>query len=56
MSFGVKNAPTIFSRVVVASFKDFIHKFLEVYLDDWTVFNLLKDYIAVLRLMLDRCR
>jgi len=30
MSFGLKNAPTIFSRVVVASFKDFIHKFLEV--------------------------
>jgi hypothetical protein len=39
--FGLKNAPTIFSRVVVAMFKDFIHRPLEVYLDDWTVFNLL---------------
>jgi hypothetical protein len=28
MPFGLKNAPTIFSRVVVATFKDFIHKFL----------------------------
>jgi hypothetical protein len=30
MSFGLKNAPVVFSRVVVATFKDFIHKFLEV--------------------------
>jgi hypothetical protein len=56
MPFGLKNAPAIFSRVVVATFKEFIHKFLEVYLDDWTVFSLLKDHIEVLRLMLDRCR
>jgi hypothetical protein len=32
--FQLKNAPTIFSRVVVAPFKDFLHNFLEVYLDD----------------------
>jgi hypothetical protein len=35
MPFGLKNALAVFSRVVVASFKEFIHKFLEVYLDDW---------------------
>jgi hypothetical protein len=34
MPFGLKNAPTIFFRVVIASFKVFIHQFLEVYLDD----------------------
>jgi hypothetical protein len=56
MPFGLKNAPTIFSRVVVASFKEFIHKFLEVYLDDWTIFSLLKDHVETLCLMLDRCR
>jgi hypothetical protein len=38
----VKNAPVVFSRVVVATFKDFIQNFLEVYLDDWTMFSLLK--------------
>jgi hypothetical protein len=37
MLFGLKNAPTIFSRVVIASFKEFIHQFLEVHLDYWTV-------------------
>ena len=56
MPFGLKNAPAIFSRVVISAFKDFIHKFLEVYYDDWTIFGLLKDHIGSLRLMLDKCR
>jgi len=30
MHFGLKNAPVVFSRIVVAIFKEFIHKFLEV--------------------------
>jgi hypothetical protein len=56
MPFGLKNVPAIFSRVVIASFKEFIHQFLEVYLDDWTVYSLLKDHVEVLRLMLEICR
>jgi hypothetical protein len=56
MPFGLKNTPTVFSRVVVAAFKEFIYKFLEVYLDDWTMFSLLKDHVETLRLMLHRCR
>jgi hypothetical protein len=56
MPFGQKNAPTIFSRVLVEAFKDFPHKFLEAYFDDWTVFSLMKDHIECLRLMLDKCR
>jgi hypothetical protein len=54
--FGLKNSPAMFSRVVVATFKEFIHKFLEVYLDDWNMFSILKDHIEVLKLMLDRSR
>jgi hypothetical protein len=53
--FGLKNALAIISRVVVATFKDFIHKFLEVYLDDWKIFILLKDHVGVLILMLNGC-
>jgi hypothetical protein len=40
---------------VIVAFKDFMHKFLEVYLDDWMVFNLLKEHMQVLWLILDRC-
>ena len=54
--FGLKNAPAMFSRVVISAFKEFIHKFLEVYFDDWTIFGLVKDHITSLRLMLDKCR
>ena len=56
MPFDLKNAPAIFSRVVVATFKDFIHKLLEVYLDDWIVFSLLKKHVQKLCLKLDKCR
>jgi hypothetical protein len=56
MPFGLKKATTIFSRVVITAFKEFIHQFIEVYLDDWTVYSLLKDHVEVLRLMLERCR
>jgi hypothetical protein len=52
--FGLKNAPTIFSRVVVKAFKEFLHKFLEAYFDDWTVFSLLKNHIECLRLLLGK--
>jgi hypothetical protein len=47
---------TIFSRVVVETFKESIHKFLEVYLDEWIMFSLLKDHVEILLSMLDRCR
>lgn len=46
--FGMKIAPTIFSEVVVIAFKELIRKLLEVYLDDWTIFSLLKKHIEVL--------
>ena len=43
-------------RELVTVFKEYIHKFLEVYFDDWTVFGLIKNHIGDLRLMLEKCR
>ena len=54
--FGLKNVPAIFSRIVVSTLKDFIHKFLEVYFDDWTMFCIVRDHIEGLHMMLGRCR
>jgi hypothetical protein len=46
-----------FSREYLSQlFKEIIHKLLEVYLEDWTMFSLLKNHIEVLILMLYRCR
>jgi hypothetical protein len=55
MLFGFNNSLEVFSQIVISEFRDFIHKFLEVYLDDWMVYSILKEYIGLLRLMLDQC-
>ena len=51
--FGLKNAPATFSWIVVAAFTDFIKKLLQVYMDDWTVYGLIRDHMKNLRLMLE---
>ena len=45
MPFVLKNAPAIFSQVFVAAFKYFIQKFLQVCMDDWIVYGLIKDHL-----------
>jgi hypothetical protein len=54
--FGLKNASTMFSRVVITTSKYFIRNFLELYLDDWIVSSLSKYHLELLILMLDRGR
>lgn len=56
MLFGMKNVPTIFLCVVVATFREYIHKFLAVYFDDWTIYGLVRNHVANLHLMLDTCQ
>ena len=51
--FGLKNDLAVFSRIVVVFFKDFIHKFLEIYFKNCTVFGLIKDHIESLGMMLE---
>ena len=54
MPFGLKNAPVVFSRIVVKAFKEYIYKTMAVYFDDWTIYSMLKDHCKWLRLMLER--
>ena len=55
MPFVLKNSPVFFLRIVIAAFCDFIHKFLEVYMDDWNIYSLLKENVGILWLMFDIC-
>lgn len=56
MPFGIKNVPAIFSQIVVTVFRYYIHWFLEVYIDDWVVYSLLKKHASLLRVMFDQCK
>ena len=54
MPFGLKNAPAVFSRIVVKTFQEYIYKTMVVYFHDWTIYSMLKDHYKWLSLMLER--
>ena len=56
MSFSLKNAPAIFSRVVVKKFQEHIYKIMVVYFNYWTIYSMLKYHCKWLRLMLEWCQ
>lgn len=56
MPFGLKNAPVVFSRIVIKSFQEYLYKTMVVYVDDWTVYSLLKEHVKCIILMLERYR
>ena len=37
MPFGLKNTPSVFSRIVVKEFQEYIYKTMVVYFNDWTI-------------------
>lgn len=56
MPFGLCNAPATFQRVMMAAFQEFLHKFIEVYLDDFCVFGKKIDHLDYLQQCFDKCR
>ena len=56
MPFGLKNAPAVFSRIMVKTFQEYIYKKMGVYFNDWKIYSTLKDHCKWLRIMLERCR
>ena len=56
MTFGIKNAPAVFSKIVVKTFQEYIYKTMTVYFDDWIIYSTMKYHCKWLRLMLERCR
>ncbi|XP_065859870.1 uncharacterized protein [Euphorbia lathyris] len=56
MPFGLCNAPATFQRCMTAIFSDMIEKFMEVFMDDFSVFGTTFDRcLHNLGLMLQRC-
>ena len=57
MPFGLYNAPATFQRCMLSIFSDMIEKFIEVFMDDFSVFgNSYSNCLHYLALVLKRCQ
>ncbi|KAL0303528.1 UNVERIFIED_CONTAM: Retrovirus-related Pol polyprotein from transposon.6 [Sesamum radiatum] len=56
MPFGLCNAPATFQRCMVSIFSDYVEQFIEVFMDDFTVYgNSFNDCLNKLAKVLERC-
>lgn len=56
MPFGLSNAPATFQRFMLSIFSDMVECFLEVFMDDFSVFgSSFTNCLANLKLFLSRC-
>jgi hypothetical protein len=39
MPFGVKNGPPTFQRVISKTFREYLHQFMKIFLDDFTIYS-----------------
>jgi hypothetical protein len=45
MMFGLKTAPTTFQRIIMEVFEEYIPGFMQVFLDDFSVFETCKAHL-----------
>jgi hypothetical protein len=55
MPFGLCNAPAIFQKVVTKTFKPYLNKFMQVFLDDFSVYGDKKNHLEQLQKCLKEC-
>jgi len=56
MHFGLCNAPTMFQRCILSIFSDMVERFLETFMDDFSVFgDSLDDCLINLEKVLGKC-
>jgi hypothetical protein len=56
MPFGLCNAPTTFQRCMLSIFSDMVERFLEIFMDDFSVFDdSFDDCLTNLEKVLSRC-
>jgi hypothetical protein len=55
MTFGVKNGPPTFQRVVSRAFREYLDQFMKIFLDDFVVYNDMENHLMKLRLCIQKC-
>ena len=56
MPFGLSNAPSTFQWMTCHVFRDFLRKFLEIFMDDFCIYSTQSEHLDKLRLVLERCK
>jgi hypothetical protein len=56
MQFGLCNAPTTFQKVVTKTFKEYLNKFMQVFMDNFSVYGSKKDHLGQLQKRLEESR
>ncbi len=56
MSFGVKNGPPIYQKVITKTFKEYLHNLMNILLEDFIVYSDMESHLQKLRLCFQKCR
>ncbi|MCO5551883.1 hypothetical protein L7F22_005389 [Adiantum nelumboides] len=56
MPFRLCNAPATFQRVMMTIFAEYLQKFMDIFVDDFTVYSSTAKHLDCLRLMFQKCR
>ncbi len=55
MSFGIKNGPPTYQRIVNKTFHEYIDSFMKIFLEDFIVFNSMEIHLDKLQLYFLKC-
>ncbi len=56
MHFSVKNGPLTFHKIVTKTFRKYMDTFMNIFLDDFIIYNDMETHLQKLRLCFQKCR
>jgi hypothetical protein len=56
LPFGVKNGPPTYQKVVSRAFRDYLYKFMKIFLDDFTVYSDMERHLMRFRFCFQKCK